>query len=381
MIPLFQVALAEDEILAGIAEVLRSRQLEHGPCVERFEWAVGERVGNPRVVAVDSGTSALYLALDVALRAGDSADARPRRSDAGEVLSTPLTFEGTNWPVLAHGLRLRWVDVDPATLNIDLDDLARKINPATRAIMVVHWTGYPVDLDRLREVLDAAEATHGVRPVVVEDAAQAWGATYRGLPLGNHGNICVYSFQSLKMLSCGGGGLLAFPTEEQRKCALRRRWLGIDRATADRIAGDYDVPDWGHRITMTEINATIGTANLGFVDGLLARNRANAGYLDARLAGVSGLELTERAPDREPSFWLYPVKVDDRPGFMRRMADAGIATSVMIRRNDAHSCVREFRTTLPGMDDVADRMVNIPVGWWLSEEDREHIVTTIRAGW
>lgn len=380
MIPLFQVALAEEEILAGVAEVLRSRQLEHGPRVQRFERAVGERLGNPHVVAVDSGTSGLHLALDVALRDG-CPEALPRRGDAHEVLSTPLTFEGTNWPVLALGLRLRWVDVDPSTLNMDLDDLARKISPFTRAIMVVHWTGYPVDLDRLRRVLDEAESTHGVRPVVIEDAAQAWGATYRGLPLGNQGNICVYSFQSLKMLSCGGGGLAVFPDDDQRERALRRRWLGIDRAVADRIAGHYDVPEWGYRLTMPEINATIGTANLGIVDGLLARNRANAAYLDARLAGVPGLELTERAPDREPSFWLYPVKVDDRPGFMKRMADAGIATSVMIRRNDAHSCVREFRAALPGMDKVADRMVNIPVGWWLSEEDREHIVTTIRAGW
>ncbi|HTY35351.1 MAG TPA: DegT/DnrJ/EryC1/StrS family aminotransferase [Mycobacterium sp.] len=381
VIPLFHVALAEEEILAGVAEVLRSRQLEHGSRVERFEQAVGERLGNPRVVAVSSGTSGLQLALDVALRRGCHAGALPGRGEPGEVLSTPLTFEGTNWPVLALGLSLSWVDVDPSTLNMDLDDLAQKIRPSTRAIMVVHWTGYPVDLDRLRQVLDQAEAAHGVRPVVIEDAAQAWGATYRSRPLGNHGNPCVFSCQSLKLLSCGGGGLVVFPDDEQRERAMRRRWLGIDRAAADRIAGRYDVPEWGYRFTMPEINATIGAANLGIVDDLLASNRANAAYFDAHLAGVPGLRLTERAADREPSFWLYPVRVDDRSGFMRRMADAGIATSVMIRRNDAHSCVRQYRARLPGMDEVADQMVNIPVGWWLSEEDRKHIVRTIQAGW
>ncbi|MEO0972347.1 MAG: DegT/DnrJ/EryC1/StrS family aminotransferase [Pseudomonadota bacterium] len=375
-IPLFKVALAEDQILHEIREVLSSRQLEHGPRAQRFEAAIGERLGNPHVVAVDSGTSALHLALDLALREGKAAP-----SGAPTVLSTPLTFEGTNWPVLAHGQSLGWVDVDPNTFNMDLDDLARKITPATRVILVVHWTGYPVDLDRLARVLDEAEAKHGHRPVVIEDAAQAWGATYRGLPLGRHGNICAFSFQTIKLLSCGGGGLVSFPTAQASACARQRRWLGIDRVNADRVRGDYDVAEWGYRFTMPEINAVIGTANLDIVDGLLARHRANAAFFDLALAGVPGIELTERAPDREPSFWLYPIKVENRSAFIECMEAAGIATSVMIRRNDAHSCVRHLRTSLPGMDAVADRMINIPVGWWLSQADREHIVHTIRQGW
>ncbi len=381
-IPLFQVALAEEQILRSIREVLSSRVLEHGPRVQRFEAALAQHLGNPNIVAVDSGTSALHLALDLALRHGNEATgSRSGRTTSATVLSTPLTFEGTNWPVLAQGQSLGWVDVDPATLNMDLTDLARKITPATRAIMVVHWTGYPVDLDRLSQVLDAAEAEHGHRPVVIEDAAQAWGATYRGLPIGSHGNICAFSFQSIKVLSCGGGGAVSFPSAEQCARARRRRWLGIDRFTADRTTGDYEIPEWGYRFTMPEINAVIGKANLEIVDELVARGRTNAAFFDRMLADVPGLEHTERATDRQPSFWIYPMKVENREGFMKMMKEAGIETSVVIGRNDAHACVSDLRTPLPGMDKVAHRMVNIPVGWWLSEDNREYIVETIRKGW
>jgi dTDP-4-amino-4,6-dideoxygalactose transaminase len=263
---------------------------------------------------------------------------------------------------------------------MDLDDLAAKISPATRAIVVVDWAGYPVDLVRLRAVVDAAAERLGRRPLVVEDAAQAWGATYQGRPLGNHGTLCVYSLGAIKLLNSAGGGLLVLPDGDTEQHVRRRRWHGIDRG-ADRVSGDYDVEEWGYRFTMNEISAAIGLANVEIVDDLLARTRANAAFFDRELIGVPGLEHTERAADRKPSFWLYPVKVADRPGFMRKLADGGIATSVMCRRNDAHSCVTHVRERLPGLDAVHDRVVHVPVGWWLTDDDRCHIVDTIRSGW
>jgi dTDP-4-amino-4,6-dideoxy-D-glucose/dTDP-4-amino-2,4-dideoxy-beta-L-xylose transaminase len=378
MIPLFNVAMSQQSAVDRVAEVLRSGRLEHGPTVTEFEGVLGERIGNPRVLALNSGSSGLHLGIDLATR---SPSAQGRHGDEpGEVLSTPLTFEGTNWPILANGLRIRWVDVDPDTLNIDLDDLARKISPATRAIVIVHWTGYPVDLHRLRDVLDQAEARFGFRPTVVEDCAQAWGATYRGMPLGNHGNISMFSFGALKQLTCGSGGLLVLPDDELYQRAKSRRWYGIERR-ADRMHGGYDVSEWGYRFYMNDIAAAIGLANVHRADELLERHRDNAAYYDEELSDVPGLERTERAQDRQPSFWVYPVKVSDRPSFMRKLADAGIVTSVISRRNDAHSCVDASSTTLPGLDSVSDRVAYIPVGWWLSEDDRAHIAKTIRAGW
>jgi dTDP-4-amino-4,6-dideoxygalactose transaminase len=377
MIPVFKVAMAPDAP-DRVAEVLRSGRVEHGPRADAFEAEVGRRLGNPRVAAVNCATSGLHLALHLlAGRHPHLPDPTPERD---EVLTTPLTFEGTNWPILGNGLKIRWVDTDPATLNVDLDDLERRISPRTRAVVVVHWLGFPVDLRKLDEVLDRAERRIGFRPPVVEDCAQAWGATYRGQPLGNHGNTAVYSFQTIKLLTTGGGGALVLPDEELHRRARRTRWFGIDRGD-DRTTGSYDVEEWGFRFPMNEVNAEIGLANLEIVDDLLARHRANAHHFDKELQGVPGLEHTERPDDREPTFWAYPVKVEDRAGFTRRLTEAGIMTSIIARRNDELTTVAAAREPLPGLDSVADRVCYLPVGWWLTEEQREHIVDTVRAGW
>ena len=343
---------------AAAAEVIASGQVGQGRKVEEFERALADRIGHPRLATVNSG--------------GD---------EEGEVLSTPLTMEATNWTILANRMRIRWVDVDPATLNVDLDDLARKISPATRAIMVVHFAGYPVDLVRLSEILDQAEATYGTRPVVIEDCAHAWGATYRGAPLGNHGNISVFSFQAVKHLTCGDGGAVVLPDDELCRRARLLRWFGIDRTGPDRLRNPPDVEEWGYKFHLTDLNAAIGLANLEHVDEVLRRHRDNAAFYDRRLAGVPGLRLTERAADRESSFWIYPMMVEDRDAFIKRMDEAGIMVSQVHKRNDEHSCVREYRSLLPGVDHVDSRLVCVPVGSWVSEEDRQHVADTILAGW
>lgn len=372
MIPLFKVAMS-DSAPALVEKVLLSGYIGQGQKVDEFEHALATRVRNANVVTVNSATSGLHLALH--LLTGGAAD------DGGEVLTTPMTCTATNWPILANGLRIRWVDVDPATLNVDLDDLARKISPATRAIVLVHWAGYPVDLERLRKVLDRAEQTCGVRPMVIEDCAHAWGATYRGLPLGNHGNIAVFSFQAIKHLTCGDGGLLVLPDDELRRRARLLRWYGIDRDSNARFMFKNDIVEYGFKFHMNDINASIGLANLEHVDEIVRQHRQNAAYFDAELSDVPGLELTERSPDREPSFWIYTVKVDDRDGFMRKMDEAGVMVSQVHERNDVYTCVQEYAAVLPGLDSICDRIVSIPVGWWLSDDDRAHIVSTIKAGW
>ncbi|MEU3170217.1 DegT/DnrJ/EryC1/StrS family aminotransferase [Streptosporangium sp. NPDC006930] len=374
MIPLFSVSMSADAP-AAVAQILGSGRIGQGAKVEEFERALGAAIGNPRVATLNSATAGLHLALR--LVAGDGG---PGGDPEGEVLSTPLTMEATNWAILANRLRIRWVDVDPATLNVDLDDLARKISPRTRAIMVVHFAGYPVDLDRLEEILDEAEARFGFRPAVIEDSAHAWGATYRGRPLGNHGNISVFSFQAIKHLTSGDGGAIVLPTDEAHERARLLRWFGIDR-TADRLRNPPDVLEWGFKFHMNDINASIGLANLAGVDRVLARHRENAAFYDSELAGIPGLELTERAGDRESSFWIYPMKVEDRESFMKRMDDAGIMVSNVHERNDLHTCVREYSALLPNLERVAPRVVCVPVGSWVTDEQRGHIVDTIRKGW
>jgi len=132
---------------------------------------------------------------------------------------------------------------------------------------------------------------------------------------------------------------------------------------------------------MNDINAAIGLANLGIIDDVVARHRANAAYYDAQLADVDGITTLERADDRESSFWLYTFRAERRDDLMRKLQSASIASSRVHERNDIHSCVADTRVPLPQLDTLVRDMLCIPVGWWVTPEQRERIVDTIRSGW
>ena len=379
-IPLFKVAMAETAVDA-VGVVLRSGYIGQGSKVEEFEAALRSRVVNPNLVTLNSATSGLHLALHL-LREPNGGNFAVLR-DGDEVLTTPLTCTATNWPILANRMQLRWVDVDPNTCNMDLDDLERKITAATKAVMVVHWGGYPVDLDRLATILDAAADRFGHRVAVIEDCAHAWASTYKGMPLGNHGNFATFSFQAIKHLTSGDGGALVVPTDDLLRQAKLLRWYGIDRE--DNGRGDFrceaDIAQYGFKFHMNDINAAIGLANLSIIDDVIARHRANAAFYDDRLGSVDGVTMLERAPDRESSFWIYTVKVQRRDDFMRKLQGAGIAVSRVHERNDIHSCVAQYTAPLPQLDTLIQEMVCFPVGWWVNDEQRSRIADTIASGW
>ncbi|TDC08157.1 DegT/DnrJ/EryC1/StrS family aminotransferase [Nonomuraea longispora] len=376
MIPLMRVEMSQ-EAGAAVSRVLAGGMIGQGPVVDEFEQALRERIGNPYVATVNSGTSGLHLAL----RLVTDPTGTGTGADGGEVLTTPLTMVAANWAILANGLRPKWVDVDPMTLNVDLDDLARKITPATRAIVIVHFAGYPVDLARLSDILDEAEAAYGFRPPVIEDCAHAWGATYRGTPLGNHGNVAVYSFQSVKHFTTGDGGLMVLPDAQLAERARRLRWFGIDRSAPGRGLVRADIPEWGYKFHMNDINAAIGLANLAETDEVIRRYRDNAAFYDRELATADGVRVTERAADRQSSFWVYPLLVRGKDAFIKHMTEAGVMVSQVHERNDRHTALRRYASLLPGLDRAVEQLVCLPVGRWVSDEDRRHIVDTIKAGW
>lgn len=318
-------------------------------------------------MTTNSCTSALHLALHLQRTPESPVHDGPDRAGlrpGDEVLTSPLTCTATNWPILANGLRIRWGDVDPETLNLDLDDLASKLSSQTMAIMVVHWGGYPVDLDRLKGVQDLAEERFGFRPAVIEDCAHAWGSTYRGRPLGNQGNLCAFSFQAIKHLTCGDGGALVLPEPRLFHRGKLIRWYGIERESNRKdFRCEADILEWGYKFHLNDIAASIGLENLRIVDGVVARHRANARYYSGRLREEPGVRLMAEQPDRESSYWLYTIRVERRDDFIRMMEDSGIMVSRVHERNDIHSCVREFAAPLPALDRVVKEMVCIPVGW------------------
>lgn len=358
---------------ARVAEVLGSGYIGQGEQVEAFESALARFLGHPSPLTVNSATSGLTLALRLAC---------DPTAEPGEVLAPPLTCTATNWPILAMGQRIRWVDTNPRDGNMDVDDLRAKLSARTRAIMVVHWGGYPNDLDAIRSVQEECRARFGFLPPVIEDAAHAFGATYKGRMVGTSGNFCVFSFQAIKHLTCGDGGALLCPDERQAERGRLIRWFGMDRTRTESFRCGQDIPEWGYKFHMNDISAAIGLANLKTVAATLARHRENAAYYSEALREVSGLRLLEAAPDRTSASWLYTLRAERRDDLKRRLEEHGVTSGVVHKRNDQYACTREFsQGELPGTTTMDQEMLCIPVGWWVNDEDRERIVNLIREGW
>lgn len=374
-IPLFKVAM-HPEVPADITKVIQSGLIGQYDIVDRFEEALSGRFRTKNVATTNSATSAEHLALHLFKQFG--------LNDGDEVLTTALSCLATNTVIPANGLKIRWVDVDPNTLNVDLDDMERKLSPRTKVLYVVHWGGYPVDLDRLKQIADKAEAMYGFRPFILEDCAHAFGSVYKGKPIGSHGNVCTFSFQAIKSLnSIDGGALVCAGHDELYRRARLQRWFGIDRDDKAKLSMrcEGDVPMWGHKFHMNDVNACVGLRNLEIVDRNIKIAKDNAAYYDAEMENMSDVDLLSREFGFDSSFWIYSLLVDRREDFMRAMKDRGIATSQVHQRNDLNSCFKEFRSSLPTLDSVINRLVHIPNGFWVDEEMREHVVSSIEKGW
>jgi len=391
IIPLFKVFMA-NETSEEVPKVLMSGFIGQGPKVEDFESLLKGYFNNSNVVTTNAATSAEHIALHMLKRNEKNvkgyhgvAFVENQWDGIGpedEVLTTPLTCTATNWPILANGMKLKWVDVDPNTCNMDLDDLERKISPTTKVIMVVHWGGYPVDLDRLKEIQEKAYQLYGFRPAVIEDCAHAFGSTYKGSKIGNHGNICTFSFQAIKHLTTGDGGCAIFPYENQVKRAKLLRWYGIDREDNRKdFRCESDISEYGFKFHMNDINATIGINNLPGVKLNINTTIDNANFYNQELIDVPGVTLLENKSDRQSSYWIYTMKVERQQDFMNKMKECNIMVSRVHERNDIHSCMSEFKTDLPNLDKLVKEMICIPVGWWVTPEDRQYIVDCIKDGW
>jgi dTDP-4-amino-4,6-dideoxygalactose transaminase len=379
-IVLFKVFVSED-VLKPVNDVLMSGYIGQGPKVDEFEAILKKHVGNPRLITVNSATSALHLAAHMAKKP-DAESGWPGIQDGDEVLTTALTCTATNFPMLANGLRLKWVDVDTETCNMDLDDLESKLTETTKVVIFVHWGGYPVDLDKVSAIMDRAEQRLGFRPVVIEDCAHAYGTRYKGELLGNHDNMCSFSLQAIKHFTSVDGGFLTMPNERLHSRSRLLRWYGIDRDTPkEDFRCEADIEEWGFKFHMNDVNATIGMHNYPHIDRLVQGFKDNSAFYDQALEGVAGVSNMRRDEWADSASWIHTIKVKRRDDFMRHMEDCGVMTSRVHERNDKHSCVSEFLAPLPKLDKLVSEMICIPNGWWVSEDDREYVLECIKRGW
>jgi len=362
-IPFFFTHISEKAI-AEVTSVLRSGWLNEGEVVKLFEQKLADVLGVSHPVTVNSGTSALHLALVLAgVGPGD------------EVIVPPQTFIATGLVVLMTGARPVFADIDPETGNIHPDAIVPRITSRTKAIIPVHWGGYPCDLDEIHAIAGQFRLT------VIEDAAHALGAIYKGRPIGSISRYTAFSFQAIKHLTTGDGGMLCCRDAEDAREATIRRWFGIDRTDMKRsILGDrgYDISVLGFKYHMNNVAAALGVGNLTDFPERLTRRRKIACYYRERLADMPGLALLRSENDRIHAYWQFSLLVDDRLDFVTKLSEQGIPASVIDLRIDTNSVFGGIQNDLPGQRYFNERHLALPCHEGLADTDVDHIVDTIR---
>jgi dTDP-4-amino-4,6-dideoxygalactose transaminase len=250
MIPLFKV-YSSPNICQYLQEVFDSGFTGQGGKVDRFERELQKVFNNSNVVTVNSGTSALQLAIHLLNPPGVPF------GPEDEIITTPLGCFASVCSILNNNVKIKWADVDPNTCNIDLMDVKRKLTKNTRAILVVHWGGYPVDLNFLKQIqTDYLEEFHKELPII-EDCAHCWNTKYYQKLIGNSGNYCCFSFQSIKFLTTADGGMLITPNEYITKRAKLLRWFGIDREGGASMRCQNNISESGYKYQCLHKNTNV----------------------------------------------------------------------------------------------------------------------------
>lgn len=356
MIPLFKV-LMSPSAKEAVAEVLESGYIGQGPKVELFEHKLAAAYGRP-VLTMSSCTAALDLALHLA-------DVEP----GDLVASTPQTCSATTAVVVNRRAIPFWCDIDPLTGLIDPNDVRKRLLRArgrVKAIMAVDWAGRVCDYRSLKEI----GATFGIP--VIQDAAHLGP---QPLSEDGAGDFSCFSYQAIKILTTADGGAIATPSAEAHKRAELLRWYGLDRksSASDRCA--QNIQESGYKAHMNDVAAAIGLANLPDAKRAVDVHRRNAAFYHEELEGLPG--VTTPPPDADSSWWLYTLLVLDRDGFIKFLADRGIMASPVHLRTDKHDAYYYPSGQLLGVDYFSSREVAIPVGWWLSDEDRKAVVEAV----
>jgi len=358
----------DEETIAGVAEVLRSGWITTGPQNQRFEAELSAYFGGRPVRTFNSGTATMEIALRIAgIGPGD------------EVITTPMSWVATANVILEVGATPVFVDIDPATRNIDLAQVERAFTPRTRAILPVYLAGLPVDMDRLYELAGA----HKLR--VIEDAAQAMGSSWKGRRIGSFGDLVSFSFHANKNLTSIEGGALVLNNEDEARLAAKYRLQGVTRTGFDGMEVDV----LGGKYNLTDVAARVGLGQLPHLERFNAQRRALARHYFESLAGGAATELGVQLPqaDFENSNWhLFQIMLPlaklsiDRAGFMAQLHERGIGSGVHYPALHLFKLYRD-RGFGPGMFLNAEQFgragVTLPLFSSMRREDVERVCRAV----
>ena len=357
-IPVVKVLMPpRDELMPKLEHVLYSGMIGEGEEVYAFEREFADLFCLPNALAVSSGTAALHLAfLACGVKPGDA------------VITTAMTAEPTNTTILNVGAHPVFADVDPETGNLDPISVEKLITSATKAICVVHYAGYVADVRALRTIADK----HGI--ALIEDCAHALGAKDGCDHVGTIGDAAIFSFQAIKHMTTVDGGMLCFKNPDNLDLARQLRWFGLKKGV-ERTK--VDIKTAGFKYNMNNVTACIGRSQLGIIGDAIKRHIDNGHHFDAAFAQAPHVRPAKVRCNTAPSYWLYTLLCDDAEKIEQTLVRSGIMASKLHRPNNMHSVFANYASNLPGLGKFYKSLLHIPCGWWVSDVDRDHIVSTV----
>lgn len=374
-LPLCRPALGEEEI-QEVVDTLRSGWLTTGPKVERFEKRFKDYLGDLECVAVSSATAGLHLALLAAgIGPGD------------EVITTSMTFAATGNVIALCGARPVLVDCDPETLNIDVEAIESRINPKTKAIIPVHFAGQPCAMDEIGELAKR----HNL--IIIEDAAHALGAEYRGQKIGAAGDMAVFSFHPMKSITTGEGGMVVTKNGEWSERLRLLKFHGIGTSAWQRLAGGkasmYSVVLPGFKYIMMDLQASIGIHQMDRLEGFLARRAALAELYSLLVKEVKSLKPLGRVSYPHRHAWhLYVIELDleqldiDREVFLELLKARNIGCGVHYPALHLQPYYKDRwgyrKGDIPRSERLSDRLVSLPLFPDMTEDDVEYVVEMMK---
>jgi len=362
-IPYGRHYIDEDDI-KEVIEVLKSDWITTGPKITEFEEAVCKYVNAKYGVAVNSGTSALDIAV-----------ASLELPEGSEIITTPFTFVATSNAIIYNNHKPVFVDIQKDTFNIDPEEIRKKITEKTRAIIYVDYAGHPCEIDEIKEIADE----HNL--YLIEDACHALGAEYRGKKVGSLADITVFSFHPVKHITTGEGGMAVTNNENLAEKMRMLRNHGIDLDPKSRKDYRYDMKLLGRNYRMTDFQAALGISQLKKLDNFLERRRKIAEIYNQELEDIVTTQVVRKYVNH--AWHLYPVLVEDRDYVFKEMRKMGIGVNVHYIPAYKHS----FYTNNPhlfekhGCDNVEfvfEKELSLPIYPLLKEEEAIFVVDNLK---
>ncbi|MCM0081913.1 DegT/DnrJ/EryC1/StrS aminotransferase family protein [Geomonas sp. Red32] len=372
----FSIPTIGEEEINEVVDSLRSGWITTGPKVKRFEDAFKEYVGAPHAVPLSSATAGLHLVmLALNLKPGD------------EVITTPMTFAATVSMIVQAGGKPVLADIEPGTLNIDVNEIRKKITPKTRALVPVHFAGQPCDMDEIFALAKEHNLT------VIEDAAHAIGTEYKGARIGSLDSVSVFSFHPIKNITTGEGGMVATRNEQLAEEISLMKFHGMSREAWKRYQAsgtpNYDIMMPGFKYNMMDLQAALGVHQLAKLDSFIEMRTVLANFYTEALYEVDEVLTPLEVPYPHRHAWhLYTplIRIEEltinRDEFMNELKKLNIGSGLHFKAIHHHPFYRETLNVEPGelphADYASDRILSLPLFPLMTLDDARDVVEAIK---